>query len=146
MYGGKVGEDPGDDVSDNECDAPALSVATPPPDHTSHLRMSDHSGTIDCGLPDLTATRNAMLVPVGPWDLKSGQPVTVQWSPGSDVGPGGIIPWTCERRSLAVIALHHHAPQVLPPPMLAALLDADLEHAVARDDRPIESEIHSRDA
>jgi hypothetical protein len=89
-YGGKVGEDPGDDVSDNECDAPALSVATPPPDHASHLRMSDHSGTIDCELSDLKTMRNAMLVPAGPWDLKSGQPVTVRWSPGSDVGPHGI--------------------------------------------------------
>jgi len=92
-YGGAVEVIPGDDASAGEyiCAAPALSVATPPPDHASHLRMSDHSGTIDCALPDLKATRNAMLVPAGPWDLKSGQPVTVQWSPGSDVGYHGIL-------------------------------------------------------
>jgi hypothetical protein len=85
-YGGKVGEDPGDDVSDNECAAPRLAVGAPVLDHRSLLRMTDHGGTAACELPDLRTMRKATLVPAGPWELAAGEPVTVQWSPSSDLG------------------------------------------------------------
>jgi hypothetical protein len=88
--GGKIGDEPGDDVSDNVCEAPKLSVAMPPPDHASHLQIKDHLGAIDCDLPDLKSVRSATLVPAGPWTLKAGQSVTVQWSPGGDAKPGAI--------------------------------------------------------
>lgn len=84
-YGGKIGEDPGDDVSDNECAAPRLGVAPPALNHRSVLRMSDHTGTVACELPDLRTARKARLVPSGPWELTSGEPVTIQWSPASDL-------------------------------------------------------------
>ena len=88
-HGGKVGEDPGDDVpGDNICAPPKLSVATPPLDHESHLHMSDRSGTVDCDVPELKETVSVALVPPGPWELKAGQAVTAQFSPGGrSAGP-----------------------------------------------------------
>jgi len=77
-------------AGEDECFAPWLMVDILPPDAESVLEISDRSGTIRCELPNLRAARQAMLVPVRPWELKSGEPITVQWSPGGDVGLWGI--------------------------------------------------------
>jgi hypothetical protein len=85
--GGKIGDEPGDDVSDNICGTPQLELDVRAPDGPSLLEISDRATMIVCHLPDLRATRQVMLVPPtsGIWQWRSGEVVTVQWSPGSDL-------------------------------------------------------------
>jgi hypothetical protein len=84
--GGHIGDEPGDDVSDNICAAPLLQLDTPPPDGPSRLEISDSATTLSCNLPDLKAVRQATLVPPvsGTWEWRAGQAVTMQWSPSGD--------------------------------------------------------------
>jgi hypothetical protein len=91
--GGKIGEAPGDDVSDNECEPPLLELDMPPPDGSSTLALSDSATTLTCNLPDLKAARQAMLVPPqsDTWTWQSGQSVAVQWSPSGDLQLWGLF-------------------------------------------------------
>lgn len=86
--GRKFGDEPGDDVSDNDCATPMLQLPMPPPGGPSLLEISDSTTTLSCNLPDLTAVRQATLVPPvsGAWEWRPGQAVTVQWSPSGDLG------------------------------------------------------------
>jgi hypothetical protein len=91
--GGKIGESPGDDVSDNDCESPLLQLDMPPPDGSSTLELSDSAITLTCTLPDLKAARQAMLVPPqsGTWTWQPRQPVAVQWSPSGDLQLWSLI-------------------------------------------------------
>lgn len=88
--GGKIGESPGDDVSDNDCDPPVLQLDTPPPDGASTLKLSDSSTMLICSVPDLKARRQATLIAPdsGSWTWRPGQAVAMQWSPGDDLRLG----------------------------------------------------------
>lgn len=83
--GGKVDEAPGDDVSDNVCGAPILAIDVPPPDGASVLVLSDPALTFMCQLPDLKATRQVAVLSPGDWTWRSGQSVTMTWSPLGDL-------------------------------------------------------------
>lgn len=84
--GGKIGDEPGDDVSDNVCGPPMLEFGMPPPDGTSTLELLDPAARTECTLPDLKAARAMMMVPpTDPWEWRAGQAVTVQWAPGGDL-------------------------------------------------------------
>lgn len=83
--GGKIGDEPGDDVSDNVCGAPMLEFGMPPPDGPSTLELSDPSTATVCNLPDFKVARALTMVPpTDPWEWRAGQAVTVQWSPSGD--------------------------------------------------------------
>jgi len=92
--GGKIGDEPGDDVSDNLCGNPLFELDMAPPDGPSILEISDRATTLTCHLPDLKATRQVMAVPPAPgtWRWRSGDTVTVQWSPASDLGLWATFP------------------------------------------------------
>ena len=84
--GGKIGDEPGDDVSDNICGAPMLELGMPPPRGPSTLEVSDPSAATVCTLPDLTTYRAVRMVPLmDPWEWRAGQAITVQWSPSGDL-------------------------------------------------------------
>ena len=84
--GGKIGDEPGDDVSDNVCGAPMLEFGMPPPVGPSTLELSDPSAATVCNLPDFKVARALMMVPpTDPWEWRAGQAVTVQWSPSGDL-------------------------------------------------------------
>jgi hypothetical protein len=104
--GGKIGESPGDDVSDNDCEPPALQLDMPPPDGPSTLTLSDSSMTLICNVPDLKAVRQATLMPPdsGTWTWRSGQAVAMQWSPSGDLRLWNLF---------SVEMLHLAAPNVI---------------------------------
>jgi hypothetical protein len=85
--GGKIGDEAGDDVSDNRCGTVKLALDGPPPDGTAALELSDPDTGFTCNLPDLKAAREMALVPPesGTWQWRSGQAVAVQWSPSGDL-------------------------------------------------------------
>jgi hypothetical protein len=84
--GGKIGDEPGDDVSDNVCGPPMLEFGMPPPAGPSTLELFDPAVRIVCTLPDLKAARAMTLVPpTDPWEWRASQTVTVQWSPSGDL-------------------------------------------------------------
>ena len=83
--GRKDGDEPGDDVSDNNCATPQLKLDMPPPDGPSLLEISDSATTLSCNLPDLKAVRQATLVLPESWEWRAGQAVTMQWSPSGDL-------------------------------------------------------------
>jgi hypothetical protein len=67
------------------CIQARLSAQTAPPTGESYLEVRDPSLTLRCELPDVQTARSVALVPAAPWQLKTGQPYVVQWSPGSDL-------------------------------------------------------------
>jgi hypothetical protein len=83
--GAKTGDEPGDDVSDNNCATPLLKLDLPPPDGPSLLEISDPATTLSCTLPDLKAVRQATPVLPASWQWRAGQAVTLQWSPSGDL-------------------------------------------------------------
>ncbi len=80
--GGKVGDSPGDDVSDNECDVPGFRIDQPPPAGPVAVSLSDAALTITCELPDLVAAR---AIATASWDWQVGQRVVLDWSPAGDL-------------------------------------------------------------
>lgn len=90
--GGKVADEPGDDVSDNLCGTVTLRLDGPPPDGPAVLQLSDSTTTVTCNLPDLRAPRALMQIPESDtWQWRSGQAVTVQWSPSGDLPRWGTL-------------------------------------------------------
>lgn len=84
--GGKIGDEPGDDVSDNLCGMVTLRLDGPPPDGPAVLQLSDSKTTVTCNIPDLKASRALTQMPESdPWQWRSRQAVTVQWSPRGDL-------------------------------------------------------------
>jgi hypothetical protein len=92
--GGKVGEDAGDDVSDNVCGVPVFQLDQPPPDGPIALSLADATTTILCELPDLKAARD---ITATSWDWQAGQRVELQWSPAGDLA----------RWAGATVAIYH---------------------------------------
>jgi hypothetical protein len=85
--GRKIGESPGDDVDDNDCEPPSLALRAPLPDGVSTLTLTDGATTVICHLPDLKATRQMTLLSADQtWTWRPGQDVAVQWSPSGDLG------------------------------------------------------------
>lgn len=90
--GGKIGDEAGDDVTDNVCGTVTLRLDGPPPDGPSVLQLSDSKSTVACNVPDLKAARALMQMPESDtWQWRSGQPVTVQWSPSGDLSRWGTL-------------------------------------------------------
>lgn len=84
--GGKIGEDPGDDVTDALCGTVTLRLDGPAPDGPAVLQLSDSKTTVTCNVPDLKAPRTVTQVPDSDtWQWRSGQAVTLQWSPSGDL-------------------------------------------------------------
>jgi len=85
--GGKIGDIPGDDVSDNYCGTVKFRLDGPPPDGAAVLELADPKTRLGCTVPDLKAARELMLVPPesGTWPWRAGQAVAVQWSPSGDL-------------------------------------------------------------
>ena len=85
--GGTIGTEPGDDVDDYLCGKPRLELDMARLDGPSMLEISDRVTTFKCNVPDLKAMRQVMAVPPvsGTWQWRSGDTVTVQWSPASDL-------------------------------------------------------------
>jgi len=67
------------------CSPPRLAGEVPPRPGASRLVLRDELGTLTCEIPDLAGTRSVALVPPGPWELRAGQTVTLQWSPARDL-------------------------------------------------------------
>jgi hypothetical protein len=90
--GGKTGDEPGDDVSDNVCGTVTLRLDGPPPKGPAVLQISDSKTTVACNIPDLKAPRALMQMPESdPWQWRSGQTVSVQWSPSGDLSRWSLL-------------------------------------------------------
>jgi hypothetical protein len=68
------------------CLQPRVTAQIAPPIGESYLEVRDGSLTIRCELPDVQTARSVTLVPVAPWQMRSGPSYLLQWSPGSDLG------------------------------------------------------------
>jgi hypothetical protein len=74
------------------CGTPVFHLDMPPPDGPSMLEISDPTTMLGCNLLDLKV-HQVMPVPPesGTWELRSGDTVTAQWSPGGELGLDDVV-------------------------------------------------------
>lgn len=80
--GGKIGDEPGDDVSDNVCGAPRFHLDPPLASGPHPLVIAESAAlSIQCRLPDLVTPR---ALGADTWTWKPGTIATIRWTPVDD--------------------------------------------------------------
>lgn len=79
--GGKIGDEPGDDVSDNVCGQPRFHLDQPATGPAQLVVAESAASSILCRLPDLVSPR---ALSADTWTWTAGTVATIRWTPVDD--------------------------------------------------------------